>query len=146
MPATRLVSWSCSESDPMANSYKTILPFTFLLANSMVVLGQTPPSTCANDSRPGVRAYCKDLNDFQNAVNRNPAMTVDGASGWLNKLDFSHAAATNKFITATAPVLVLQSSLSKFATSSGLQGAGQARPDRQLGSTNNASGTTSLIS
>jgi hypothetical protein len=131
----------------MTKIYPRIMFPIALLAISADVLGQTKaPTICGNDTRPAIRAFCKDLDDFQNAVKDGIATTVDNSSGFLNKLDFSHAAATDKFITATALLLATNALLSKPAASRALQDAGQARPDRQLGSTSSASGTTSLVS
>ena len=128
---------------------RIIFPIAFL-ATSADAVAQAKPAFCKDDARPGIRAYCKDLDDFQNAVNGGTATTVDDSSGFLNKLDFSHAAATGKFVTATSPTLlanaVAKVAISKIATSTALQDAGQARPDRQLGTTSNASGTTTLVS
>lgn len=129
------------------NIFGRIVVCFALFAIPADVLGQNKPAAfCENDARPEIRAYCKDLDDFQNAVNAGTATTIDNASGFLNKLDFSHAAATDKFITATMPLLVTNAALSKVAASSALRDAGQARPDQQLGAGGNASGTTSLIS
>jgi len=131
----------------MTNAFVRIMFSVVFLATSVEVLGQLTPRFCENDASAGVRAYCKDLADLQNAVNsKGAAATVDDVSGPLNKLDFSHAAATNKFITAAAPRLTTSAAISKATASAILRDAGQARPDQQLGATGNASGTTSLVS
>src|SRR5437870_5954903 len=131
----------------MTNAFVRIMFSVVFLATSVEVLGQLTPRFCENDASAGVRAYCKDLADLQNAVNsKGAAATVDDVSGPLNKLDFSHAAATNKFITAAAPRLTTNAAISKATASAILRDAGQARPDQQLGATGNASGTTSLVS
>jgi hypothetical protein len=129
----------------MTKIWQQIILSAVVLVCSANVFGQAK-SFCENDPRPGVRAYCKDLADFQNAVNAGTATSADGSSAFLNKLDFSHAAATNKFITAATPLLVVNAALTKFAVSGALQDAGQARPDRQLGAPGSASGTTTLVS
>jgi hypothetical protein len=138
-----------------------LIAFSTALLGQVEVLGQTPPSTrsdptsfCNNDPRPAVRAYCKDLADLQGAVNNGA--TKETASGTLNKLDLSHPAATNKFITATADLVAAKAALSEAATTIGnklkasasgaLADAGQARLDRQVSARNSASGTTSLVS
>src|SRR5258708_1523035 len=116
-----------------------IVFFGALLAGPVDVLGQAnssatsnPTAFCDRDPRLGVSAYCKDLADLQSAVNGGATKTT--ASGTLNKLDLSHAAATNKFITATADVVVAKAALSslstsKAAASTALADAGQARLD-----------------
>jgi hypothetical protein len=131
----------------MTKHWVRILFSMALVATAANVLAQSNPSSiCATDTRPGIRAFCKDLDEFQKAVTAGSATTVDDASGFLNKLDFSHAASTNKFITATAPRLLIGQAASKVAASGALQDAGQARPDRQLSPRGNTSGTTSLVS
>src|SRR5258708_25717237 len=97
-----------------------IVFFGALLAGSVEALGQAnsssnPRAFCDGDPRLGVRAYCKDLADLQTSVNSGATKTT--ASGTLNKLDLSHAAATNKFITATADVVVAKAALSSLSTS-----------------------------
>lgn len=131
-----------------------VLPVA-LLAGCVEVLGQANSSTasdprafCDKDPRLGVRAFCKDLADLQTAI--NSGATKADVSGTLNKLDLSHAAATNKFITATADIVTLKAALSDLSTSkaaatTALADAGQARLDRQISAPNVASGTTSLV-
>jgi hypothetical protein len=100
------------------------------------------------DSRPDVRAYCKDLNDLQAAV--NGGATKAQARESLNNLDLTQAAATSQFITATSNVVVakaLASAVSsKAVASNAMQDAGQARLDRQASPSTDTSGTTSLVS
>src|SRR5439155_25550066 len=142
---------NCLGNEPMMKTCARIIGCVALLAVSVDVFGQSNSLlSCENDERPGVRAFCKDLKDFQNAVNAGTATTVDNSSGPLNKLDMSHAAATDKFITATAPLIAAKAALSSVASkavaSGALQDAGQTRLDRQLGPTSDASGTTTLVS
>ena len=122
---------------------------------SVAVFGQENSSTtsgstafCSEDPRIEVRTYCKDLADLQAAV--NGGATTGTASGILNKLDLSHAAATDKFITATADLVTAKAAAlaptPKAAASAALADAGQARLDRQLSPGSSASGTTSLVS
>lgn len=136
---------------------KRIIPLTIFALTLLVppgdVRGQTktfsstdPEAFCRDNPRPAIRAYCKDLADFQSAVNSGAASTVDNSSGYLNKLDLSNEDATVKFISATANTLAAQAAISKVAASNALRDAGQARPDRQLSPNSNASGTTSLVS
>jgi hypothetical protein len=130
---------------------QTILCFALILIFANRLVGQSEPSRiCDQDKRADIRVFCKDLDDFQRAVNEGRATTVDDSSGFLNKLDISHAAATNKFITATAAAVATKVALSniasKVAATGALQDAGQARLDRQLDPSSNTSGTTSLVS
>jgi hypothetical protein len=100
------------------------------------------------DSRPDVRAYCKDLNDLQAAV--NGGATKAEARESLNNLDLTQPAASSQFITATSNIVLakaLTSAVSsKAVASNAMQDAGQARLDRQTSPTTDTSGTTSLVS
>jgi hypothetical protein len=114
-----------------------------LLALQKDVVAQPKPSSknsaafCKNDRRFEIRVYCTALARFQSAVNDGTVATPDQASGYISKLDLSDPDGVVDFITAAA---------TKSALSSALRDAGQARPDRQLSATSNASGTTSLVS
>jgi hypothetical protein len=116
---------------------------------------QTTPSTkkdaqafCHDNPKSEIRAFCPDLAELQSivskaAIARNPNLdsTNPDFTDALNKLNLASPRAVVNFITATAAAFATRS-----AASNALQDAGQARPDRQLGTNANQSGTTSLVS
>lgn len=127
-----------------------LLGAAVVLLISTILFGQSSSDSeafCKSDPRPEVRAYCHDLAIFQDDVNKLKSGDIGAYREDLNQLDLSRAAATDKFITAISPSLIAHAALSTTAaSSSALEAAGQARPDRQLSPPNSASGTTSLIS
>jgi hypothetical protein len=131
-------------------SLALVLFSTALLAIPARVVGQARPSPaslsnaiCAHDPRPDIRVFCDALIDLQAKVN---AGIETDFRPFLSKLDLSNAAATVKFVTATADALAAEAVVSKADATIALREAGQARLDRQLGAGSNASGTTSLVS
>jgi hypothetical protein len=107
-----------------------------------------PKAFCSQDPKPEIRVFCPDLAELQSSVSKaasapNPilAATNPDFTDALNKLNLAGDRAVDDFITATAATFATRS-----ATSNALQDAGQARPDRQLGTNANQSGTTSLVS
>ena len=131
----------------MSNNTKLITTVLFLfglLATPKYVLAQANPlpksdleAFCKNDRRFVIRIYCKDLGDFQSAVNSGTATTPAKARNLLNQLDLSNPDAVFDFITAAA---------TKIAISGALRDADQSRLDQQLGTNSNSSGATSLVS
>jgi hypothetical protein len=109
---------------------------------------EDPQAFCRRDTKTEIRAFCPDLAELRSKVNNaasglnpNLAATNPDFSDALNKLNLTSPRAVNDFITATAAAFA-----TKGAASNALQDAGQARPDRQLGTNANQSGTTSLVS
>ncbi len=140
----------------MKNLVQIVLCAVFLLTG---VLAQTVPAannsvnpqisgvaelkdrekaSLCNDSRPEVSAFCDLLADFQDAVNAGKRTEAE-LRGPLNNLDLKHTRASFEFITVQIVSL-------KTLASTALRDAGHARPDQQLSASNNASGTTSLVS
>jgi len=116
-----------------------------LLANPGHVLGRTPQSDqvpnraafCDKDPRAAVNIYCQDLTIFQFHVTADvKAGTNTDFVDDLNELDLQNVHATDKFIPAVAIGIA----------ANGLATAIGQRPDQQLGSTGNSSGSTSLVS
>jgi len=114
------------------------------------VADPTPPSQeerafCEKDSRSEIKAYCTNLAELLRYAQANPSAGKQCYRNLLANLlaasDLSPEKGVDRFITATAA-----SFATKGAISNALQNAGQARPDRQLSSNNNSSGTTSLVS
>jgi hypothetical protein len=100
---------------------------------------------CEKDSRSEIKAYCTTLAELLRYAQANPSAGKQCYRNLLANLlaasDLSPEKGVDRFITATAA-----SFATKGAISNALQNAGQARPDRQLSSNNNSSGTTSLVS
>ena len=128
-----------------------ILRISWLFCFCASTYGQSsgnPKAFCEKDRRPEIAAYCKNLADLQAAVNKertNPQPNLtSGNSAFadsVEKLHLTSPKAAPNFITATAAAFA-----TKTVVSNVLREAGQARPDRQIGASSNASGTTSLVS
>jgi hypothetical protein len=88
-----------------------------------------------------VRAFCTDLAKFQGHVNSGEVKSAAEGRNDLNKLDLSTPNSVVNFITAVGPLVA-----AKAAIADALRAADQARPDQQLGTNSNGSGTTSLVS
>ena len=104
-------------------------------------------SFCRNDARPEIQAFCKKLARIQTYANANPGVDSSCFRSLLLNVDLTadvdqtFNAATPTFIYATGPTLAV-----KTVISSVLRDIGQSRPDQQLGSSSEASGTTTLVS
>jgi len=121
---------------------------TNVFGQTELSLAKNPEAFCKDDPHPEARAYCKSLAALLTAVTAeksapSPVLTVDNPHFRtpLLRLDLTDEEATVDFITATSGTLAL-----KTAIADALRSADQARPDQQLGTDSQASGTTSLVS